>query len=97
MTKAVAPITAGDALAQRRPNTPLTEAAHLLAELMERIDAGEDLGEALVQAFHDTRLDLAQAVDRRIAFASWVKGAIEMAKKQSDEWRLRAQQLEMLE
>lgn len=91
------PIKAGQEAHALRPKTTLTEAAHLLAELMERIDNGEDLGEVLVAAFHDTRLDLAQAVDRRIAFAHWVKGAIAMAKEQRDEWRQKVQQLEMLE
>ncbi len=76
--------------------TPLAEAALILAELCDRIDGGAEMVPALLEAFNDTRLALADAVDRRICFDTWVKGAIEAAKSARDEWISRSKQLEAL-
>lgn len=84
----------GDQLEQRK--TPLALAAALLSELCERIDAGESPEGALLESFNDSRLALADAVDRRIAFDTWVKGAIDAAKEARDDWAAQAKRLEGL-
>lgn len=75
---------------------PMDYAATALAELCERIDSGEPLSDALTVVFNDTKLDLADAVDRRIAFDTWIKGAIAAADNAAHEWQARAKKLEMM-
>jgi hypothetical protein len=79
-----------------KKKTPLAEAASLLTELCERIDNGENLDHALMAAFNETKLDLAEAVDRRIAFDHWCKGAIEAARQARNDWDERKKLLEAL-
>ena len=76
--------------------TPLAEAALILAELCDLIDGGAEIGPALMGAFNDTRLQLADAVDRRICFDTWIKGAQNAARRARDEWATRAKQLDAL-
>lgn len=76
-----------------RPKVPMAVAAATLAELCDRIDAGESIGEAVVALFDEKRLELCEAVDRRIAFDQWIKGAIEAARAARDEWGKRVEQL----
>lgn len=61
-------------------------AASALAELCDRLDNGEEPTAALVSLFSETRLELAEAVDRRIAFIKYVEGAIEGARAARNEW-----------
>ncbi len=79
-----------------RPKVPMDEASGLLQELTDRIDAGEELSTALVTVFNETRLDLAEAVDRRIAFDTWIKGAIVTTKKAKNAYALRMKRLKMM-
>ena len=72
-------------------------AAVILSELCDRLDDGEDPSAAFLQAFQETKLDLADAVDRRIAFAGWLEGAIFAAKKARDAYAERARKLGQVE
>jgi hypothetical protein len=75
---------------------PMDAAAILLADLCARIDSGEDPEGALLAAFEDTRLSLSDAVDRRIAFDAWSKGAVATAQESKKLWDKRIKVLQNL-
>lgn len=75
---------------------PMDLAALVLAELCDKIDNGADLDQELVRAFDDAKLTLAAAVDRRIAFDTWIKGAIEAAREARTQWEERVQLLKAM-
>jgi hypothetical protein len=76
------------------PNVPMAWAAGMFAALCERIDAAQDITPALIEAFEDQRLTLAEAVDRRIVVDKLFKGAVAQAKATRDEWTKRYGELE---
>lgn len=86
-----------------RPKIPMDEAAALLAQMCDAIDAAEptvDLdsaaGAAVVEAFNDAKLNLAEAVDRRIAWIAFVEGQIIAARAARDAWDAQKKRLEAL-
>ena len=76
-----------------KPKVPMAFAATILSRLCDQIDDGVDPSDALVAVFEETKLDLADAVDRRIAFETWLSGSIETAKKARDAYAERARKL----
>lgn len=70
--------------------THLSDSARLLADLCERIDSGEEPTTALVSIFNETRLDLAEAIDRRKAFAARLRNEAALFQAASDELKHRA-------
>jgi hypothetical protein len=90
-------------LAPRKPGArpssvrvPLAWTASTLSHLCDRLDAGEEPDAALVAVFNETKLEHADAVDRRIAFIKFVEGSIEGAKAAAREWDFQAKRLESL-
>lgn len=81
----------------KRERVPMAQAVQMLADLCERIDDGEAPTDAITKVFAETRLDLAEAVDRRIDFSAWIAGAISQAKEQRDVWADRARKLSAAE
>lgn len=75
---------------------PMDLAALVLAELCEQVDSGADLDRELVARFDDAKLTLADAVDRRIAFDTWIKGAIEASRAARADWDQRTQLLKRI-
>jgi hypothetical protein len=75
---------------------PLAVAASDLARICDELDAGVTLDQALVAAFDDTKLALADAVDRRIAFHEFASSALEAARAARAGWDERVQQLKGL-
>lgn len=94
------------ALALVPRKTSLGEAASMLTALCDQIDAMAEeqsankrlaaIDSALVRAFEDTRLELADAVDRRIGFDVWAKAALVAARAARKEWNDRVQLLKAL-
>lgn len=76
-----------------RPKVPLAQAAHMLAKLCDLLDDGADPNDAFVAVFNETKLELAEAIDRRIAFDHWIEGAINAANSARDQWADRAKKL----
>jgi len=77
-----------------RAKVPMGEAALILAQLCDAIDAGADVDAAVQAVFRETRLDLADAVDRRIVFFELLKAQIEAARSARNAWDVRKQELE---
>lgn len=75
---------------------PMARAAADLATLCDLIDDGAEPTAALKQVFDETKLDLADAVDRRIMFFSTVEAAIEQARGARAAWDAQVQQLKGL-
>lgn len=75
---------------------PMGWAAAALAEMCDAIDAGAEPSDVLVQVFHDRKLELRDAVDRRIAFFQVVKGQIDAAKAARNAYAEQAKRLEAL-
>lgn len=75
---------------------PLAVAADNFAAICHAIDNG-DLNETLVALFHETRLDLSAAVDRRLCCLQLCSTSLEAAKGARDAWRERVKQLEFVE
>lgn len=76
-----------------KPRVPMAFAAAILSELCDRLDEGADPTDALCAVFQETKLDLADAVDRRVAFDTWIQGAIKTAKEARDVYAERARKL----
>ena len=86
------------------PKIPLDEAALILRELCEAIDNGLDLDAALLERFADAKLDVSNAVDRRIFFFAKIDEELAAAravreawKAKMQEWDAKVQQLKTLE
>lgn len=82
---------------KQRPKLSLDRAYAELAALCREIDEGADLSDALVAHFNETKLATTEAIDRRIAFLTAVKGQIPEAKAMRDAWAAHAKMLEQLE
>ena len=80
----------------QRAKVPMAWAAAALAEMCDRLEDGEEPTAAFTFVFNETRLDLAEAVDRRIAFIKLVEGSITAAEQARDEWALQKTRLESL-
>lgn len=75
---------------------PMAVAATDLAFLCDEIDSGVEPSTALVARFNETRLELADAIDRRIVFIGMVEGSIEQARAMRAGWDAKVQQLKAL-
>src|SRR5688500_18041871 len=90
------------ALAQATPpfldrvKIPMSWAAAALADLCDQIDNGVEPTKAVSLLFQERKLDLAEAVDRRIAFVNAVDAQIEAARKAKDAWAAQVRSLEAL-
>lgn len=78
------------------PKVPMAEAALALSQLCDAIDNGVAPDQALVSIFNETKLDLANAVDRRIAFFGMLDAELEHARKARAAWDAKVQQLKAL-
>lgn len=72
---------------------PMAIAAQNLERICEAIDEGE-LNEALQSLFTDTRLDLVDAIDRRIYFLELAKDRVKTLKRLRDEFSEAAKRVE---
>lgn len=79
-----------------RPKIPMAVAATELAMLCDAIDDGVEPSTALVTIFDERRLDLADAIDRRIMFITLVEGQIEQARAMRAGWDEQVQRLKAL-
>jgi hypothetical protein len=88
-----------------RPKIPMDQAAAILSEMCDVVEDAEqnpdfDLkgaaAAAVRQAFRDAEVDLADAVDRRIAWLAYVDGQIIAARAARDGWDAHKQRLESL-
>src|SRR4051812_21317821 len=81
-----------------KPNNkvPMAVAADNFAAICRAIDNG-DLDAALISLFHETRLTLAAAVDRRICCLDMCSNSLRAAKEARDSWKERVKQLEYVE
>lgn len=75
------------------PKVPMAEAALALSQLCDAIDNGVALDAALMEVFSEAKLDLAQAVDRRIAFFGMLDAETDHARKARAAWDQKVQQL----
>lgn len=75
---------------------PLALAADNFATICKAIDEG-DINEAITSLFHETKLDLADSVARRICFLEFIDGAIKNASEIRDSWKQRVDQLKHVE
>lgn len=75
---------------------PLALAADNFATICKAIDEG-DINEAITSLFHETKLDLADSVARRICFFEFLDGAIKNATEIRDSWKQRVEQLKHVE
>ena len=69
------------------PKIPLDEAALILRELCEAIDNGLDLDAALLERFADAKLDVSNAVDRRIIFFHKIDEELAAARAVREAWK----------
>ncbi len=86
------------------PKVPLDEAALILAQLCDAIDNGAEIDALLAAQFADAKLDVANAVDRRIFFFQKIEEELEAARARRASyqkvvamWDAKVQQLKALE
>lgn len=79
-----------------KPKVPLREAVAILSALCHRIEDGASPDEAIQAEFAETRLDLAQAIDRRKAVLASIGGMAETAKQMAKGYQEQAKRLEGL-
>lgn len=96
-TKSSTSLAVTQPAAVERRKAPMDWAASVLAEICDEMDNTEGaITDDMLARFEDASIDLAEAVDRRIAFDTWIKGATKAARKARDEWNDRVQKLKAL-
>lgn len=80
-----------------RPKVPMAFAMSTLAAMCDAIDNGAELDDALVAQFQEAKLDLVEAIDRRVAFFRYLQGQIAAAKAARDAWQDDYKRLQAIE
>ncbi len=73
---------------------PLAWAAQVFAQICDDVDGATKIDEFLKAAFDDARCDLAESVDRRIAFDRWCKEQVAAAEEGYRWYRARKEMIE---
>ncbi len=78
------------------PRVPFAQAVEDLNDICRYIDDGADVDAALSQTFNELKLDLADAVDRRVVFFQNLDGSIDSAIAACESWKREAERLESI-
>ncbi len=76
---------------------PMAWAAQVFAQICDDVDGADKIDEFLKAAFDDARCDLAESVDRRIAFDRWCKEQMSAAEEGHRWYRARKETIEVVQ